>query len=514
MGEDKKPTKNKTADRIVLNTIIIYAQRFSTAALALITTPLLLKVLGTEDFGVYTLTIGFVATLTFFTWSLSSSTQRYIAVTLGEKNFDKLSRILSSSFLIHLIYGLLIFGIIQVINMYFVNDVLEIPDERQDSIHYILGFVAGISFFNIVAIPFIGSLRATEDFRSIAVIGVTESTLKLVMAFLLLVVSGDKLIWFSGLMFLVALMSFLAYFFRAIKAKNSIYTKISKPDFSLIKEMLAFVSWSLLGALAIMSRNQGVTVMINIFFGVIANAAYGVALQINNAINILSQGVTGSMAPVLMKAAGEKNYDKMLYMMRTMAKLSFFSISIFSIPIMFEMAYIFELWLPETPEGSVIYSRLIIVLVLVVILSSGMQNVFIAIGKVKAYNIYVSIVLVFNLPIAYVLFKLGFASYFIIIVGIVLEIVTLNIRLLLLKKYLGYKISTYFSEIGQIILPTVVVAGLLFLVDYIYMPKFVHLLVSFAISFIVSPILIYKFSMDSFQKQYVLNMISKFKPKR
>jgi hypothetical protein len=181
---------------------------------------------------------------------------------------------------------------------------------------------------------------------------------------------------------------------------------------------------------------------------------------------------------------------------------------------LFEMSYILELWLKVVPEGSAMYGRLIIILVLVVLLSSGMQNVFVAIGKVKTYNIYVSLFLILNLPISYVLFKYGFASYTIIIVGIVLELITLNVRLILLKKYLDYKISTYFTEIAQITLPTFLVSGILFLLMYVELPSFLHLVISFAISILLSPILIYKFSLDSFQKQYVLNMISKFKPKR
>lgn len=514
MEEEKKISKNKTANRILFNTILVYAQKFSTAALALVTTPLLLRVLGVEDYGVYTLTIGFVGMLTFFTWSLSASTQRYIAVTLGEKNYDKLAHILSSSFLIHFVYGILIMAVIQVINYYYVNDFLDIPLNRKDSIHYILTFVAGISFFNIIAIPFIGSLRATEDFKTIAIVGVSESLLKLVMAFMLLLLQGDKLILFSGLMFLVSIISFLAYFYRVMKVKNSIYTKFKKPELLLIKEMLSFISWSILGAVAVMSRNQGVTVLLNIFFGVIANAAYGISQQINNALNILAQGVTASMSPVLMKAAGEKNYEKMFYMMRSMAKLSFFSISIFSIPAFFEMDYLLQLWLKVVPEGSAMYGRLIIVLVLVVLLSSGMQNVFVAIGKVKTYNIYVSLFLILNLPISYVLFKNGFASYTIIIIGIILELITLNVRLVLLKKYLNYKIGTYFKEIVQITLPTLIVSIILFLLMYLEMPSFLHLIISFVLSLILSPILIYKFSLDSFQKQYVLSMISKFKLKK
>lgn len=505
--------KQNTAHRIVFNTILIYAQKFSTAALALVTTPLLLRMLGVEDYGIYTLTLGFVGMLTFFTWSLSASTQRYISVTLGEKNYSKLSRILSSSFIIHLIYGLIIVGIIEIISFYFVNDFLKIPVARQDTIKYILSFVAGISFFNIIAIPFIGALRAAEDFFSIAVIGVTESCLKLLMAFMLLVIAGDKLIIFSGLMFLVSFIIFAAYLLRVMKAKDSVFKNFSKPDLKLIREMLAFISWTLLGALAVMSRNQGVSVVLNIFFGVVTNAAYGISQQVNNALNILSQGVGGSMAPILMKSAGEKNYEKMFYMMRSMAKMSFFSISIFSIPFFFEMPFILKLWLKDVPEDSVVFSQWIIILVLAVILSSGMQNVFVAIGKVKTYNIYVSIFLILNLPISYLMFRWGFANYTIIVVGVVLELITLNIRLYLLKKFLNYDIRAYIAELGQILLPTVIVSMMLYLLCFAGLAPLAKFILSFAISLTVSPFVIYRYSLDVQQKQYVMNIVSKFKRK-
>jgi O-antigen/teichoic acid export membrane protein len=59
-------SRKKSANRILFNTLIVYAQKISTAALSLVTTPLLLSVLGVEDYGVYNLTIGFVGMLTFF----------------------------------------------------------------------------------------------------------------------------------------------------------------------------------------------------------------------------------------------------------------------------------------------------------------------------------------------------------------------------------------------------------------------------------------------------------------
>lgn len=469
--------------------------------------------LGVSDYGLYTLTIGFVGMLTFFTWSLSSSTQRYISVTLGEKDYQKLSKILSASFLIHLVYAILILLVILVINMFFVNSVLNIPEGREDSVGYIMSFVAGISFFNILSIPFMGALRAYEDFVSIALIGLAESVSKLIMAFMLLFIAGDELMFFSMLMFGVSIIIFSLYYIRVKQQKEHSFKLFASPDKLLAREMLSFMSWSLLGALATMSRNQGVAVVLNIFFGVVTNAAYGISQQVNNAINILSQGVSTSMAPVLMKSAGEKNYGKMLYTMRTMSKMSFFSISIFSIPLFFEMPFVLRLWLKEVPADSVIFARLIIISVLVLILSAGMQNVFVAIGKVKEYNLWISLLLILNLPISYVLFLYGYPNYSIIVVGIVLELISLGFRLYLLKKYLEYDVSTYFQEAMQILMPTAVVAVLLVVITYIPMPNLAHAVLTFLISLSVSPVLIYRYSLDSQQKQYVVNIVSKIRRK-
>jgi O-antigen/teichoic acid export membrane protein len=502
--------KRKTADRLLFNTIVIYAQKFSTAALALVTTPLLLKVLGVVDYGIYTLTLGFVGTLTFFTWSLSSCTQRYISVTLGEMNFERLKTILSSTFFIHLIYGVIIFLVIQGINVYGASLVLNIPEARHNSIGSIITFVAGISFFGILSVPFLGVIRAEEKFSIIAILGLFESCCKLVIAALLLYMGTDKLYLFSLLMFLVSAVIFFSYYFVATRNSNKYYIGISYLDFKLMKEMLSFISWNLVGALAIMSRNQGVSVLLNLFFGVITNAAYGISQQINNAINILSQGVTGSMAPGLMRAAGEKNYEKMLYMMRTMSKMSFFSISIFSIPLYFEMPFVLKIWLGNIPEGSIRFARMTIMLVLIVIFSSGIQNVFVAIGKVKEYNLYVSILLMLNLPISYFLFKYKYPDYSIMIIGIVLELMSYFVRLWLLEKHLNYKIYKSIKELMlEIVLPFVVVFGLLFLMSFMELGVFVRITYLTIISFIMYPLIMFRFSLDTQQQNYIVSNLKK-----
>jgi O-antigen/teichoic acid export membrane protein len=498
-----KPAR-ATATRVAINTIIIYLQKFSSAALALVTTPLLLRVLGVEDFGLYALTTGFVGAITFFTWSVSSATQRFIAIALGEKNKEKLLQVIQSSMFIHLVYGVIIFMGLLLFNFFFAHSFLKIPPHRLEAASVVMIMVSAIAFLSIISIPFLGMLRAYENFFILAVSGVTESLLKLGVAFLLLFTGTDKLVTYAALMLGVSLVAFLINAITVHLRYHRIDMGLLQPHWVTVKKMMVFIGWTLLGALAVMSRNQGVAVVLNLFFGVVANAAYGVALQINYAINILAQGVTGALTPVLLKSAGEKNYDKMLYSMKTMSRMAFYSIAVFSIPLFFEMETVLTIWLKNVPEGTVLFARATLVLVLVCILSSGMQAVLDALGKVKSYNIMVSTLLLLNLPLAIFLFKMGFSGVYIIVTAIVLEFCSYFVRLFLLHKYIGFSGFGYLVEtVKEIGTPVLVTTVILYALSVFVKIAYIKLILSFGLSFILFPLMVYYWSMDQAQKDFV-----------
>jgi len=274
--------------------------------------------------------------------------------------------------------------------------------------------------------------------------------------------------------------------------------------------MMSFFSWSLLGAVAIMSRNEGVQVLINLFFGVVKNAAYGIAMQVSAAMSILSQGIIGSISPQIIKSAGAGEVSKMIFLMRTMSKFATFSISLVAIPLFFECPSILAFWLKNVPEGTIIYIRFIIVFGQIQLLSAGIQTVFDAIGKVKLYNIWVSIILMLNLPISYLLFKLNYPSYSIILVGILLELASLKVRLLLLKKYVDLSIKEfYFDTLFRVFLPTVLMGILIYSIGLFHLNVLVELVLAFLVNILLYPIIIYKFSLEGKQKELLDEMLNK-----
>lgn len=501
-----------SANRAAVNTIIIYIQRFFAAGLSLITTPLLLKALGIEDYGLYALTIGFVGMLAVLNWSLSSATQRYTAFAIGEGDYEKLKKVFSTALVIHFLYGILLFLIILGISHFFVENFLNIPSGKVELAKNVLDVVAFISFITIITIPFLGILKAEEKFLSIAVIGIIESVFKLAIAILLLQLANDRLIVYAILLFVVSAISFSIYV--AIVKKNYKMISISSKYYhkSQAKEMFSFLSWSLVGSLALTSRNEGVQVLLNIFFGVVLNAAYGIAMQVNAAMAILSQGVLGSLSPQIIKCAAQKDYKKMIFLMRTMSKFAIFSISLFAIPLFFECGTILNIWLGEVPENTVIFVRLFIVFGQIMLLSAGIVNVFDALGKVKEYNIWVSFILILNLPIAYVLFKLKFPPYVIILVGMTLELISLQVRLLLLKKHVEFSIIHFYQDIIRgVMFPALCIGFLLYGVRLLELNSYLQMFTTFAISLLVYPVLIYSFSLEARQKEILIGFLSNIK---
>lgn len=497
---DKTQVKGKG---VAINTFIIYAQKFSSAALSLITTPLILNQLGIEDYGLFSLSIGFVAVLSFLNWSLSASTQRAVGVAIGANAKDDLPNIFSTAFFIHFVFACIILSIILLLTFFWGEQLLNVPVSKLHLVAPVLFLVGIISFCSIISVPFTGILRANENFKVIAVFGVSESILKLLAASLLLIFPYNRLIYYGIFLAVIAIIMFAVNFVYCSKNYSYVIFKWKFISRKLIKEMLFFISWSFIGALAVMSRNQGVSVIINIFFGVIKNAAYGVSMQINAALAILSQGVQGSISPKIIKSAGAGNIPNMIYLMRSMSKFSIFSVSIIGIPFFFNVETILVFWLRTIPEDTIAFVKLAIISSQIMLLSSGIQTVFDAIGKVKMYNLWVSIILLFNLPISFLCFKYGhFPSFSIVFVGILLEVVSLAVRIIILRKYVSFSVRTFIYEtIFQIILPLMLIGLLLFGLQFVIVNKFIYLIASFLFSLIFYPIIVYRFSLDNGQKE-------------
>ena len=404
------------------------------AVIGLASTRIILLSLGVDDYGIYNLVVGVVGMLTVLNSAMGTSTQRFLSHTMGENDFNKLKTIFSTSHLIHIFLAILIFILMLLTRDYIINEFLNIPAHRLDIASKIYILVVFSTFFTIATSPFDGNLVANENFLIIAIAEILISIINLVGAIVVYYSNGDKLFIYAivttfgtiGIAIFKQLYSVLKY-----KECNLIPNKLSRKYF---KELTSFAGWNLFGALCGLARGQGISVLMNIYFGVKANAAYGIAGQVNGQVNSLSTVVTKAIYPQLMKAEGGGDRESMLRLSMLSTIIPFVLMSILCVPLIVEIEFILKIWLNKLPPHTTRLVILMLLLALTTTLSTGIGAAISSIGRIKVYQIVTGILLLIGLPATIIFFENGFSVYWAIIIAIIIEICIHIVRLLFLKK--------------------------------------------------------------------------------
>src|SRR5690606_16126473 len=147
-----------------------------------------------------------------------------------------------------------------------------------------------------------------------------------------------------------------------------------------MKELGSFAGWNLFGALCSVGRNQGSAVVLNLFFGVIINASYAIANQINSQLNFFSASMVRALSPQIMKSEGLGDRKRMLRLSMMASKFSFFLLAFIAIPCIFEMSSLLKIWLNIVPDKTVIFTILILISNLISQLTIGLQTAVQATG--------------------------------------------------------------------------------------------------------------------------------------
>ena len=338
----------QTSIRVVLNTVVLYVKVILSLVLALISVPLVLKTLGTSDYGLYNLVAGVVSMLSFLNNSMTVSSQRFMSVAMGEGNDAKINSIYNTSLLLHFCLAVLVIIVFEVIGL-FAIDKLNILPERITCAKIIYQFLILSTAANIIAVPFDALTNAKEDMIPFSIVELIGSILMLSVAFSIAHVSGDKLIYYGVCVALISILTlFMKYGWCRYAYKDYKINLFAYKNKFKIKEMLGFTGWNLFGGLAMIGRNQGVAVIINLFLGTVANAAYGIANQINGALSHFSATFQKAINPQLMKSAGMNDRSRLLRISYISSKFSVLAMAFFAVPLIMEMDEVLIIWLKDS----------------------------------------------------------------------------------------------------------------------------------------------------------------------
>jgi len=504
------------ANKVIFNTGITYAKAVITSVISLYATRLVLNALGAEDFGLYNVIGGMIAMLAFLNAAMATSTQRYLSYNLGAKRLDKVKSIFANSVIIHFVIGILVVIAIEIIGVYFIKNKLKIDPERVQVAIYILHFVVASTFLTILSVPYEAVINAHENMGFLAVVSIIESFLKLITAVSLIFLPVDKLFYYGLFTMLVVIIIRIIKQFYSKKnyaeCRVSLRTEYNKEQ---IKELTSFAGWNLFGVLCALGRNQGVAVMLNLFYGTFVNAAYGVANQINAQLMFFSQTMMSAMRPQIMKSEGANDRDRMIRLSLTANKFSFFLFTFFALPLFFEMPFILKLWLKNVPEYSVEFCRSIILLTMVNQINMGVMTAVQAIGNIKVYQMVAGGIQLLTLPVGFIFLKLGYPPYSVILISFGLETISTIFRIFYFRHLTGYSVSDYLKNVILTcfvsFLPSAI---LIYYVQGIISDRWLDLIVVLMLSAASYVISIYFIGLNKNDKQMFTQLIQKFLKKK
>ena len=433
--------------RIFKNTIFLYIRMFIILVVGLYTSRVVLKTLGEVDFGIYNVVGGIVTMLAFLSNTMASASQRFFAYEIGKNNYERLKQTFSSSVILFVAFAALCLVIAETIGYWFVYNKLNIPSGRHEAAMFVYQFSVLAFIVSIIRIPYNALIIARERMDFYAKISIIEVLLKLVIIYILVLGEIDKLKLYSILMFGVVTSVTLAYYvFCKIKFKES-KLQFRNQSLETQKRLLSFSGWSLFGSLANMLMNQGVNILMNIFFGPVVNAARGIAYQVQSQIMGFVGGFQTATNPQIIKYYSSGNYEEMKKLLFRGSKMTYYLLLLISLPLLLEMEQLLNIWLHVYPAWTALFARLVILIVVVDSMSGCIIPAVQATGNIKGIEFKVGLTKLFNLPITYFLFSCGFSPAYSMIVSICLNFLCLFVRLRELKKHLRIGYFEYFSEV-------------------------------------------------------------------
>ena len=392
--------------RIAKNTLLLYFRMLISVIVGLYTSRVVLNTLGVEDYGIYNVVGGIVAMFSFLNASMSGATSRFLTYEMGRNNSEKLTATFSSAMIVHIGIAAIIFIIAETVGLWFLANKLVIPEERMFAAHIVYQFSILSMIINVTQVPYNASIIAHEEMGVYAYVELLNVFLKLGIVFLLLLGKYDKLILYAVLIFIVA--TTIAIIYR-IYCKKHFTECIFKWKYhpNIIKPMLSFSCWDLYGNMTVSIRQQGLTMLLNIFYGPILNAANGIATNVHGIILGFANNVITAFRPQIIKQYAENNIQGMTSLVVNATKFTLCLYLLIAIPLFIEADYVLKLWLKTVPEHAAFFLRIILICSCFK-LGSNIINISIhATGKIKSLSFISGSCFLLSIPLLYIFMKLG-----------------------------------------------------------------------------------------------------------
>ncbi len=498
---------NTNSKRIAKNTLFLYIRMVVLMVVTLFTSRIVLDKLGVEDFGIYNVVGGVAATFTFFTSSLSNATQRFLNIELGKGNSAGTRSIFSQHLAIYLFFVIVTIILAETAGLWFVRHKLVIAPERMSAALWTYQFTVLSLCVSFIGIVFNSAIIAHEDMKVYSYVGMGDAFLRLAIACAISVVEFDRLVAYSALLFLLALCVQGSYAAYSLRKYEECQLRFSY-DKDGVKSTLGFISWNVVGTVIFLLKDQGVNILLNLFFGPVVNAARAVSFQVSAAISNFSNNFYVSVQPQIVKsyAAGEHAYLNTLFLNST--KYSLFLMWLFCLPVMLGVSIILDLWLKTVPPDTEIFIKWVLADAILSTMTAPSWTVTLAVGKLRKYTLLCNGCLLLIFPLAYLFLSLGYSPVSVFIITFVVRILQVTSSVLFANSYIHFGLSAYFRHVISPAIGVYLLSGSVSWLVWRQMNDgFLALLAICAVTFSATAVAVYYIGLDKSERMFCLNIL-------
>lgn len=493
--------------KIAKNTIYLYIRMVVLIGITFYTSRIVLEALGVDDFGLYNIVGGIVTLFSFLNTALTNASQRYISYELGLNDKGDVKKVFCTSVNCHIIVSFILLLIAESIGLWFVNHCLKIPDGSKTAMNIVYQCSVFLSLVSVLRVPYSAAIISYENMKFYSYLSILEAILKLGVVFVVLFSSSNRLIEYALLSLILGIIVFLInLIYVHIKFNNCRYSFIWDKD--LFKSIMTFSGWSTLSGSSVIVAQQGGNILLNNFFGVAINAAYGLGGQVSVAINAFVSNFQLAFQPQIVKLYADKQIPEEIKLINQSSKFSFFLMMLVFIPFVINGEKVLAIWLKEVPNYTFAFCTWILVFQMIDALQAPIWIATYATGKVKGFSIGSCIFNLLNIPVAFIFLKLGFSPVIVVVVRAALNLLYSIFRLQILHKLIGYNIKSYLLILVRYIFPSFIISlGLSLIVRNVFSGSLLSFFFVTIISIFIVIATIYALGLTTLERTNITNFV-------
>ena len=467
---DDMPLHSENTKWIAKNTLMLYVRMLFGMLVSLYTSRVVLNTLGVEDYGINNVVGGIAASFSLVSGALSYSVSRFLTFELGRGDMIRLKRIFSTALSIQFVLIVIVFVLMETAGVWFLNNYVTIPSERIYAANWV--FQANVFCFllGLASVPYNASIISHERMKVFAYMGILDVILRL-LAVLFIAYSPwafDRMIVYSLL--LVAVMVLLQFFYFHYCWTNFEECRSWMTfDKKYWKEISSFAGWNFVGSTACIAKDQGVNILLNMFYAPIVNAARGISITVSAVVSSFASNFMTALNPQITKSYASGDYGYVFNLVERGTRFSFYILFILSLPILFETEFVLTIWLKEYPDHTINFVRLVLILSLMDSLSNTLITLQAATGKIRNYQLVVGGMLLMNFPLSYVCLRIGMPSESVFCVALFVSICCFLLRLLMLRINVNLSIRWFLKKVCFNVLLVVLCSIIIPIIIYVQM---------------------------------------------